>query len=93
MAFLENRDLVVHIQKSKAGRSTKAFPWILYNLSQDCMKKYFRIALLHDDVTIKTFIKILLFNARDHGRLAGTKQRKLAENRSKTGINSRREVE
>jgi len=34
------------------------------------------IALLHYDVTIKIFIKILLFNARDHGRLAVTKQRK-----------------
>jgi len=51
------------------------------------------IALLHDDVTIKTFIKILLFNAKDHGRLTGTKQRKFTENRPKTGINSRREVE
>jgi len=26
-----------------------------------------RIALLHDDVNIKIFIKILSFNARDHG--------------------------
>jgi len=51
------------------------------------------IALLYDDVTIKTFIKILLFNARDHGRLAGTKQRKFTENRSKTSINPRRELE
>jgi len=51
------------------------------------------IALLHDDVGIKTFIKILLFNARDHGRLAGTKQHKFTENRSKTGIKSQREVE
>jgi len=33
------------------------------------------------------------FSARDHGRLAGTKQRKFTENRSKTGINSQREVE
>jgi len=45
-------------------------------------------------VTIKTFVKILLCNARDYGRLAGTKQRKFtAENRSKNRINSRREVE
>jgi len=44
-------------------------------------------------VTIKTFIKILLFNGRDPGRSAGTKQRKFTENRSKTGINSQREVE
>jgi len=51
------------------------------------------IALLHDDVTIKTFIKNLLFNARDHGRSTGTKQRKFTESRSKTGKNSRREVE
>jgi len=51
------------------------------------------IALLRDDVTIKTFIKILLFNTRDYGHLAETKQRKFPENPSKTGINSRREVE
>jgi len=51
------------------------------------------IALLHDDVTIKTFIEILLFNARDHGCLVGTKQWKFTENRCKTSINSRREVE
>jgi len=44
------------------------------------------IVLLHDDVAIKTLNKVLYFNARDHGRLAGTKQRK-------TGINSRKEVE
>jgi len=50
------------------------------------------IALSHYDVTIKTFIKIL-FNARDHGRLEGTKQRKFTENLSKNRINSRREVE
>jgi len=37
------------------------------------------IVLLHDDVTIKTFIKILLFNARDHVRLLGTKQRKFTK--------------
>jgi len=43
------------------------------------------IALLHDDVTIKTFIKILLFDTRDHGRLEGTKQRKFTENRYGTG--------
>jgi len=36
-----------------------------------------RIVLLHDDITIKTFIKILLFNAKDHGCLAGAKQRNL----------------
>jgi len=53
----------------------------------------FAIALLHDDVTIKTFIKILLFNAKDHGCLAGTKQHKFTKNRSKTSINSQREVE
>jgi len=51
------------------------------------------IALLHYDVTIKTFIKILLFNERHHGRLVGTKERKFTENRSKNRINSRREVE
>jgi len=51
------------------------------------------IALLHDDVTIKIFIKILLLNARDHGCLAGTKQCKFTENRSKNCINSQREVE
>jgi len=51
------------------------------------------IALLHDDVNIKTFIKILLFNARDHGRLVWTKQHKFTKNCSKTGINSQREVE
>jgi len=50
------------------------------------------ITLLHDDVTIKTFFKIPLFNARNYGRLAGRKQRKFAD-RSKTAINSRREVE
>jgi len=50
------------------------------------------IALLHDDVTINTFIKIILLNARDHGRLEGTK-RKFTENRSETSINSRREAE
>jgi len=32
------------------------------------------IALLYDDVTIKISLKILLFNARNHGRLVGTKQ-------------------
>jgi len=47
-----------------------------------------RIALLHYDVTIKPFIKILLFNARNHGRLEATKQRKFTENRSKNRINS-----
>jgi len=42
---------------------------------QDEVNPHFNlIALLHDDVTIKT-----LFNARDHGRLAGTKQRKFTE--------------
>jgi len=52
------------------------------------------IALLHDDITIKTFIKILLFNARDHGHLAGTKQCKFTENSSKTGNKfTKREVE
>jgi len=51
------------------------------------------IAPSHHDVTINTFIKILLFNARDHGRLVGTKQRKFTENRSKNCINSRREME
>jgi len=52
------------------------------------------IAILHYEVAIKTFIKVLLFDARDHGRLAGTKQRKtVTENRSKSRINSRREVE
>jgi len=51
------------------------------------------IALLHDDVTIITFIKIQLLNARDHGRLMGTKQCKFTENHSKTSINSQREVE
>jgi len=43
------------------------------------------IVLSHYDATIKTFIKILLFNARDHGH----DQRKLTENRSKNRINSR----
>jgi len=51
------------------------------------------IALLHDDITIKTFIKILLINTGNRGCLAGTKQCKFAENHSKTGINSQREVE
>jgi len=58
------------------------------------MSNVVSITLHPDDVTIKTFIKILLFNAlRDHGRLAGTKQCKFTENHSKTGIKSRREVE
>jgi len=35
---------------------------------QNCRK---RIALLHYDVTIKIFIKVLLFNATDHGNLWG----------------------
>jgi len=38
------------------------------------MNEQIKIALLHDDVIIKIFIKILLFNAKDHGNLAGTKQ-------------------
>jgi len=38
------------------------------------------IAILHDDFTIKTSLKILLFNARDNVRMAGTKQRKFTEN-------------
>jgi len=38
----------------------------------------FSFALIHNDVIIKTFINILLFNAWDHGHLAGTKQRKSA---------------
>jgi len=62
-----------------------------------CKKTYyswiFPIALSHNDVTIKTFIKILLFNARDRGRLAGTKQCKFTENHSKNQIYSQREVE
>jgi len=53
----------------------------------------FTIALLYYNVTIKTSIKILLFNARDHGRSAGTKQLKLTENRSKHRINLRKVVE
>jgi len=48
------------------------------------------IALLHYDV--KTFIKIILFNARVHGCLAGTKQRNFTENRTKNRINSRRAI-
>jgi len=52
-----------------------------------------RITLSHYDITIKTFIKILLCNARDHDQLEGTKQHKFTENRSKNRINSRREVE
>jgi len=51
------------------------------------------IALLHHDVTIKTFIKFLLFNTRDHGRLAGTKECKFTEDCFKNHINSQREVE
>jgi len=46
------------------------------------------IIVFHDDVTIKTVIKILLFNARDRGRLAGTKQRKFTENRTLAHINT-----
>jgi len=41
----------------------------------------------------KHLSKVILFNARDHGRLAGTKQRKFTENRSKNRKNSRRKVE
>jgi len=44
-------------------------------------------------ITLEKFIKNLLFIVRDHGRLAGTKQHKLTENRSKTHINLQREVE
>jgi len=44
-------------------------------------------------IAIETFIKILLFNARDHGRLAGTKQGKFNENCFKNRIDSQREVE
>jgi len=42
---------------------------------------------------MKQFIKSLLFNARDYGRWAGTKQRKFTENRSKNRINSLTEME
>jgi len=42
-----------------------------------------RIALLHDDITIKTFIKILLYNARDNGNLEGIKQHKFTEKQYK----------
>jgi len=48
------------------------------------------IVLSHIDITTKTFIKIPLFNARDHGRLEGTKQRKFTGNRFKSRINSRK---
>jgi len=50
------------------------------------------IALWQNDITIKTFIKILLFNTRDHGHLEGTKQRKYTENHTKNHIKSQREM-
>jgi len=42
------------------------------------------IALSHYNVTIKTFIKILLFNARDHDGLEETKEHKFTVKRSTT---------
>jgi len=50
------------------------------------------IALIHQGFTTQTFIKVVLFNARDHGRSAGTKQLKFTKNRSISCINLRREV-
>jgi len=58
----------------------------LQEVNTDANKK------MHYDVTTKTFIKILLFNARDHGHMEGTKQHKFTENHFKSCINSRREV-
>jgi len=54
---------------------------------------FLSIAISHYYVRIKAFIKILLFNEMDHGRLAGTKQLIFTENRTKNRINLRREVE
>jgi len=62
VAHILNLCATLHFEKERSEQ-----PW---------GRKYRTIALLHYDVTIKTFIKILLFNARDYSRLAGTKQRK-----------------
>jgi len=67
--------------------------WDFLDLRTNLPAKMVLIAISHYDITIKTFIKILLFNTRDHGRLEGTKQCKFTENRSKNSINSRRQVE